>query len=657
MLQEDETRDGPSSADDGDEGRQPALRATTAHGGGGGCGRDGSSADGDNGDDGKEVKRRTIAEAAVRFLARNPIEERGDVKFGWQVRELVATLDVDVFERTSVELIAYFIREPKQAEAFIKAFIEHYQQSPGNVHAALLAGLTSAEQVDMKGVERFLPTRGLRWFSPKNLKRLIVDDPAREKKEKDKFDDLVRAVIDLDKMIERGTDEDVLSAVTAVLVRKENKKIDGFAGPGTYFSEHLVRDRFVKLHAPLPGDELTKMSQGAAEHFVELRGHFTGIADVNQTAHTLDLEETPPLLDLGTMRYVLCMICKAVSVKKGESFLAVARRYLDCVETNACRAPRDPSSQGAAEHFVQGGAAESQVFFSVCAGASGPPDFVLITTRNESRDSTAPPRAWHSDNAGQEEHDEAVSEDNNDGVVEFGKGGCLAVAFYHAFRHYGYNFLDVEGTKALFNEQITGGQNKGVAGDWWLSGCILSALKGMFGKGKFTFKRATHTVDRLFPLLAQDLGDKVLIVDGELNWPDYYFDKDRYDHPALPPAQQSAAASSTSSAQPNRHSVAIIHGNLFDLSLPVLQRHEDLATALQRSVPAAKVLHLDDDGSFKRDETGKIMGYFRQIFKVFHVVLPPPTQQPSASPPTSRRRKRRATRPLSPGAQKKQLKI
>jgi hypothetical protein len=124
-----------------------------------------------------DVERRTVARAIASFLARNPIEERGDVKFGFEVRRLLVTsTNLGIFERTRVEVIAYLIREPKQANSFLKVFIEDYLWR-GDVLVGLLAGLEAAEGVDMRGIRRFLPARGLRWFSPTNLRRLIVDDP------------------------------------------------------------------------------------------------------------------------------------------------------------------------------------------------------------------------------------------------------------------------------------------------------------------------------------------------------------------------------------------------------------------------------------------------------------------------------------------------
>jgi len=46
---------------------------------------------------------------------------------------------------------------------------------------------------------------------------------------------------------------------------------------------------------------------------------------------SLELEETP-FIDLGLLRYVVCMMFKAVPVAKGEAFLVVAQRYLSLLD-------------------------------------------------------------------------------------------------------------------------------------------------------------------------------------------------------------------------------------------------------------------------------------------------------------------------------------
>lgn len=224
-------------------------------------------------------------------------------------------------------------------------------------------------------------------------------------------------------------------------------------------------------------------------------------------------------------------------------------------------------------------------------------------------------------------------DNNNDGVVkECGEGGCLAVALAPTFDYFGWG-LGVEKIKKLLNAQITGGQNNGVPGDWWLPGCVLSALKEKFGEGNFTFKRVSSPQNnRLYPQLVDDLEGKVWIVDGELSWPSYYFRKDMYTHyePELP----TTSSTSSSPAELNRHCVAIINGQLFDLSLP----------GGRCSVRAEEVLHLKSDGSFKKTEEHEIMGYFRQIFKVYSVVLPasPSSSVVLSSNSSSRKRPRSA---------------
>ena len=162
---------------------------------------------------------------------------------------------------------------------------------------------------------------------------------------------------------------------------------------------------------------------------------------------------------------------------------------------------------------------------------------------------------------------------------------------------------------------------------------MLSALKEKFGEGNFTFKRVySPQNNRLYPQLVDDLEGKVWIVDGELSWPSYYFRKDQYIHyePDLP----TTSLTSVSSAQRNRHCVAIINGDLFDLSLP----------GGRCSVRAEEILHLKSGGSFKKTEEHEIMGYFRQIFKVYSVVLPasPSSSVVLSSNSSSRKRPRPA---------------
>ena len=135
----------------------------------------------------------------------------------------------------------------------------------------------------VKRCDRYLPQRSasVRYFSPKALERLVVDPPSespKKKEEKKKFDDLLIAVLVLDKTIESAAgEEQVRAAADSVMLRAS--QIDGFSGPGTYFSEHFIRDRFVKLQATCPGDELTHMSDTQDKLCDDFKAMFQTVPD------------------------------------------------------------------------------------------------------------------------------------------------------------------------------------------------------------------------------------------------------------------------------------------------------------------------------------------------------------------------------------------
>jgi len=87
-----------------------------------------------------DMQRRTVAKAITRFLEDNPIEQRGDVVCGLDVRRRLADLlGLGDFDRTRVEVrllllsvtfvsqvLAYLIREPPRVSVFVSVFIEHH---------------------------------------------------------------------------------------------------------------------------------------------------------------------------------------------------------------------------------------------------------------------------------------------------------------------------------------------------------------------------------------------------------------------------------------------------------------------------------------------------------------------------------------------------
>ena len=188
----------------------------------------------------------------------------------------------------------------------------------------------------VKRCDRYLPQRSasVRYFSPKALERLVVDPPSEspKKKEKKKFDDLLIAVLVLDKTIESAAgEEQVRAAADSVMLRAS--QIDGFSGPGTYFSEHFIRDRFVKLQATCPGDELTHMSDTQDKLCDDFKAMFQTVHGFIEFLERLQLPWTPRI-DQGRLRYVLCMMKKAAGQEKEETLFDVAQRYLSPFETD-----------------------------------------------------------------------------------------------------------------------------------------------------------------------------------------------------------------------------------------------------------------------------------------------------------------------------------
>jgi len=490
-------------------------------------------------------------------------------------------------------VIAYLIREPKQAKSFLEVFMEDYQWR-GDVLVGLLAGLTAAEHVDMRGIRRFLPARGLRWFSPTNLRRLIVDDPASEKNERSKFEDPLHTVIVLDTKMVLGTDEEVSSAMREVLMRQDKeKKIAGFAGPGSYFSEHLLRDRFIKLYKAFPGDKLTSMSESAAKHFVGLQDLFTGVTDIVEVMQSLELEETP-FFDLGLLRYVVCMMCKAVPVAEGEHFFFVARRYISLLDFRNQQsihvAPAElelPIRSAGGEGLCCSSVVAVSQFplLSVGPGSNRSPTTATASGCARRKDVTAAPLP---------SADQRSSRDSS-----------ASRAFYLIFQHFGYH-LDQDDIEALF---FHGTGSKGPQ-----FGSVLGVLKCLFGKNSI-FKRPAAVSCRLYPTLAQNLHGRVLIVDGELN--PFFYEGDKRNHLLA-----------------KRHCLAILDG---EISLPLLSEehfvgdNENYCSTNEHRLPVKSILNLNSDGSFRRDKAGNIMGYFRQISRVYHVLLPAPTL-PSCPP-------------------------
>lgn len=276
-------------------------------------------------DDHRDQKTTTIAKAIVFCLAANPIEERADVFCGLEVQGRLAETDLGDFERTKIEVLAYLIREPLRVDTFMNRFVDTRDA---------WTSLEAAEAVNLAGAERHLPARTQNYFSPAALQRLV--DPAREEK---KFDDLVRRVVFLDMEIARASavvagaarDEAVGVAVDAVMFRAGTLK--GFSGEGSYHTEHLVRDRFVKAGAAFPGKELLPMGKDQEFHFGELRDLFGDLNGFVGFVGSLKLPATP-FLDLGRLRYAICMIHKFVGGRH-VPLLDVARSFLG-ENTTAC---------------------------------------------------------------------------------------------------------------------------------------------------------------------------------------------------------------------------------------------------------------------------------------------------------------------------------
>ena len=187
-------------------------------------------------------------------------------------------------------------------------------------------------------------------------------------------------------------------------------------------------------------------------------------------------------------------------------------------------------------------------------------------------------------------------------------GSSVSHAFYLIFQHFGYH-LDQEDIEALFFHRIGTAASKGRE----QFSSVLGVLKCLFGKSS-TFKRLAPISCRLYPTLAEDLHGRVLIVDGELN--PFFYEGDKRNHLLA-----------------KRHCLAILDG---EISLPLSEEHfvgdnENYCSTNEHHLPVKSILNLNWDGSFRRDKAGNIMGYFRQISRVYHVLLPAPTL-PSCPP-------------------------
>ena len=218
--------------------------------------------------------------------------------------------------------------------------------------------------------------------------------------------------------------------------------------------------------------------------------------------------------------------------------------------------------------------------------------------------------------------------------------------------------------------------SKGLASVWWSYDVALSALVQKFGRGNFTFERIKAT-GRRFPILAALRNDAVLVVAGKLNCPCYVYEGWFYTH--LDPkavdedkdghGEKKRRDDAMKRTGDDLHCVPIIGGELYDLDLPVdeVESNNTVTPPLQRHLCAKEILQINEDGSFRRgkphrgNECGDIIeGYFREISRVYRVVLPPPEvplsevpSPPDSSSSSSKKRRRRALAPLPSQGQKK----
>mmetsp|Transcript_3225 Transcript_3225/g.10661 ORF Transcript_3225/g.10661 Transcript_3225/m.10661 type:complete len:585 (+) Transcript_3225:82-1836(+) len=267
-----------------------------------------------------DAEKHAIVDAIVAVHVRDPIAGRADVLKGREVRERLMTAGTPEFQAMRVEILAYLIREPHLVDAFISA----YEETQGDVDAAL----SSAAAATMpKGTVRHLPRQGTsKFFAPEKMRRLL--DP---KDEAQLFDHLVDALVVLERKLADldNVEEDNELEQAMLEVARRAKRIEGFAGLGTYFTEHLLGDRFVKRGASFPGSKLAAMSQRQKKHIVELASFFGDVEGVREAARrtTISCAGGVPLLDLRILRYAICTMQQTVG-KKDESLFDLAVKYL-----------------------------------------------------------------------------------------------------------------------------------------------------------------------------------------------------------------------------------------------------------------------------------------------------------------------------------------
>jgi len=189
-----------------------------------------------------------------------------------------------------------------------------------------------------------------------------------------------------------------------------------------------------------------------------------------------------------------------------------------------------------------------------------------------------------------------------------GDGGCLAITFYQAFRHFGHHGISVDEVKRMLNAEILS-PTKGLANVWWSYDVALSALVQKFGRGNFTFERIKAT-GRRFPILAALRNDAVLVVAGKLNCPCYVYEGWFYTH--LDPkavdedkdghGEKKRRDDAMKRTGDDLHCVPIIGGELYDLDLPVdeVESNNTVTPPLQRHLCAKEILQINEDGSFRR---------------------------------------------------------
>ena len=269
----------------------------------------------------------TMLRGLDRARTAKPIEKQGDVLVGLEVRrrlDALMCLGKTRFRVVKTEVLAYLLREEELQLAFIDAVIHSIRVDGSEWNAAWRAGLRAAATLEnsQSNPKAHIPQdQWMRKFwAPDALNRLVTGS------EEAKFDDLVAAIVNLDDaIIAKDAVATNVDACRCAAVR-----IKGFVSDG-YFTEHLVRDRFVKLQAShlFPGTAFVQTSRGQStiDAYQKLCEKFGDLNGLNRQLESLGARG----MDLGTLRWAVCVILKATTtrttfVDRCEAYIAPALR-------------------------------------------------------------------------------------------------------------------------------------------------------------------------------------------------------------------------------------------------------------------------------------------------------------------------------------------